>query len=123
LPFRDAERHLRDILESINNIDTFLDDMDFAGYQADPKTRSAVERKMQIISEAAIRLGDDGDDLCPGIDWKGFRGIGNILRHGYDRIDDKIVWDTLKDDLPPLKIAILRALNPPPEPPRSPIGA
>jgi uncharacterized protein with HEPN domain len=120
LPFRDAEQHLRDILESINNIDTFLGDMDFDGYRGDQKTKSAVERQMQIITEAAIRLGDDGDRLCPGVDWKGFRGMGNILRHGYHRIDDKIVWDTVKDELPPVKAAVLRALNPPPASPKSP---
>jgi uncharacterized protein with HEPN domain len=119
LPFRDAEQHLRDILESINNIDTFLGDMDFDVYRGDLKTKSAVERQMQIITEAAVRLGDDGDRLCPGVDWRGFRGMGNILRHGYHRIDDKLVWDTVKEELPPVKAAVLRALNPPPPPPNS----
>jgi uncharacterized protein with HEPN domain len=120
LPFRDAEQHLRDILESINNIDTFLGDMDFDVYRGDLKTKSAVERQMQIITEAAVRLGEDGDRLCPGVDWKGFCGMGNILRHGYHRVDDKVVWDTVKDELPPAKAAVLRALNPPPASPKSP---
>jgi uncharacterized protein with HEPN domain len=111
LPFRDAEPHLRDILESINNIDTFLGDIDFDGYRGDLKTKSAVERQLQIVTEAAVRLGDDGDRLCPGVDWKGFRGMGNVLRHGYHRIDDKIVWDTVKDELPPAKAAVLRAFS------------
>jgi uncharacterized protein with HEPN domain len=111
LPFRDAEQHLRDILESINNIDTFLGNMSFDAYRGDLKTKSAVERQMQIITEAAVRLGEDGDRLCPGVDWKGFRGMGNVLRHGYHRIDDKVVWDTVKDELPPVKAAVLRALN------------
>ena len=119
MPFRDAEQHLRDILESINNIDTFLGDMDFDGYRGDLRTKSAVERQLQIITEAAVRPGDDGDRLCPGVDWEGFRGMGNILRHGYHRIDDKIVWNTVKDELPPVKAAVLRALNPPPAPPKS----
>jgi uncharacterized protein with HEPN domain len=120
LPFRDAEQHLRDILESINNIDTFLGDMDFDVYRKDLRTKSAVERQMQIITEAAVRLGDDGDRLCPGVDWKGFRGMGNILRHGYHRIDDRIVWNTAKDELLPLKTAVLCALNSPPASPESP---
>jgi uncharacterized protein with HEPN domain len=94
--------------------------MDFDVYRGDLKTKSAVERQMQIITEAAVRLGEDGDRLCPGVDWKGFRGMGNILRHGYHRIDDKIVWDTVKDELPPVKAAVLRALNPPPASSKSP---
>jgi uncharacterized protein with HEPN domain len=120
LPFRDAEQHLRDIVESINSIDKFLGDMAFDVCRGDLKTKSAVERQMQIITEAAVRLGDDGDRLCPGVDWKGFRGMGNILRHGYHRIDDKLVWDTVKDELPPVKAAVLRALKRPSAPPKSP---
>ena len=120
MPFRDAEQHLRDILESINSIEKFLGDMDFDVYRGDLKTKSAVERQLQIITEAAVRLGEDGNRLCPGVDWKGFRGMGNVLRHGYHRIDDKVVWDTVKDELPPVKAAVLRALNPPPASPASP---
>ena len=120
MPFRDAEQHLRDILESINNIDTFLGNMDFDVYRGDLKTKSAVERQMQIITEAAVRLGEDGDRLCPSVDWKGFRGMGNVLRHGYHRIDDKIMWGTVKDELPPVKVAVLRALNPPLSSPKFP---
>lgn len=111
MPFRDAGQHLADILESIENIDRFLGDMHFDVYRGDLKTKSAVERQLQIITEAAVRLGEDGDRLCPGVDWKGFRGMGNVLRHGYHRIDDKVVWDTVKHELPPVKAAVLRARN------------
>jgi uncharacterized protein with HEPN domain len=110
LPFRDAYTHFADIQESIENIYGFLGDIDFAAYEKDRKTKSAVERQLQIITEAAIRLGDDGEKLAPGPDWRSFRGMGNILRHGYHRVDDKIVWDTVKIDLPDLKDAITRAL-------------
>lgn len=113
MPFRDARTHLRDIQESIDLIETFLKDMDFKTYQTDFKTKSAVERQMQIITEAAIRLGDDGEVLCPGQHWEGFRGMGNILRHAYHRVDDKIVWDTAKVDLPKLKAAIVFVLSTP----------
>ena len=39
MPFRDPERHLRDILESIDQIDEFVGDMDFATYQGDESER------------------------------------------------------------------------------------
>jgi uncharacterized protein with HEPN domain len=120
LPFRATDQHLRDILESISSIETFLGDIDFDVYRGDLKTKSAVERQLQIITEAAVRLGEDGDRLCPGVDWKGFRGMGNILRHGYHRIDDEVVWNTVKEELPPVKAAVLHALNKSPELPGSP---
>lgn len=39
--------------------------------------------------------------------WKDIAGIGNILRHDYQRVDASIIWKAVKDDLPPLKEALL----------------
>ena len=111
MPFRDVQSHLRDILESINNIELFVGNMEFDAYRDDRKTKSAVERELQIITEAAVRLGDEAETLCPGQDWKGFRGMGNVLRHEYHRVDDGIVWNTVKIELPPLKEAVLSVLS------------
>jgi uncharacterized protein with HEPN domain len=111
LLFRDNTRHLRDILESIDLIELFLDDMSFESYQTDLKTKSAVERQMQIMTEAAIRLGKDAEQIAPGPDWEGFRGMGNLLRHAYHRIDDQIIWNTVKDELPVMREAALNALR------------
>lgn len=111
MPFRDIRTHFLDIVESIGHIDDFLAGMDYGTYRTDRKTRSAVERELQIITEAAIRLGSDAEKLCPGLDWKGFRGMGNVLRHEYHRVDDEIVWETVKAELPPLRKAVLKALE------------
>lgn len=111
MSFRDARNHFRDILESIEHIEMFLEEVDFAAYKADLRTKSAVERQVQIITEAAYRLGDEADALCPGPDWKGLRGMGNLLRHGYHRVDDQIIWDTVKTEFPPLKAAVIKALS------------
>jgi uncharacterized protein with HEPN domain len=53
LPFREVHAHLVDIREGIDNIDSFVKEMDFDAYHADLKTRSAVERQLQIISEVS----------------------------------------------------------------------
>jgi uncharacterized protein with HEPN domain len=102
--------HLEDILDSISLIDQFLSGIDFDSYVEDMKTKSAVERPLQIITEAAYRLGDEADTLCPGPDWKGFMGMGNLLRHAYHRIDDALVWNTVKVELPALRKAITNSL-------------
>lgn len=64
--FRDNPRHLLDILEAIDLIELFLHDMTFESYQTDLKTKSAVELPMQIMTEAAIRLGGDAEHIAPG---------------------------------------------------------
>lgn len=78
---------------------------------ADPLRKSAVERQLQIIIEAAKRLGDDAYALCPNQDWKGFCRMGDVLRHIYHNIDDEIVWDTVKDELPSMKEAAMKAIR------------
>jgi uncharacterized protein with HEPN domain len=70
MPFSGPERHLRDILESIDRIDQFITDIDFGAYEQDEKTKAAVERKLQIITEAVIRLEETvGREAYPEIEW------------------------------------------------------
>jgi len=77
LPFRDEDRSLRDIVDAIGTIETFTSGMNFEAFREDPKTVAAVERKLQIISEAAIRLGSGAESRCPGLPWRDIRGMGN----------------------------------------------
>ena len=99
-------------------IDQFVRGMDLGAFRKDPKTVAAVERKLLLISEAATRLGEDAERLCPDLPWHNIRGIGNWLRHRCDRVDVETVWNTVIDGLPPLKSGVLRALTPPPANPK-----
>lgn len=113
MPFSESDTHLRDILESIRHIERFVEGMDLDAYSQDEKTKSAVERKIQILTEAVIRLESEGPERFPDIDWKAYRGLGNFLRHSYHRVSDEIVWDTIKEDLPSLRAIAEKALLPP----------
>jgi uncharacterized protein with HEPN domain len=114
LPFSESSLSLTDILDAIVAIEQFTQGMDLDSFRQDPKTIAAVERKLQVISEAAVRLGEQAEALCPGLPWRDIRGIGNWLRHQYDRVDIETIWNTLTRDLPPLKAAVHRALSPNP---------
>lgn len=75
------QRLFRDILDAIRLVDQFTSGMDFDAFRSDLMAVAAVERELQIISEAAIRLAEDAERLCPGLPWHDIRGIGNQLRH------------------------------------------
>lgn len=112
MSFRPEQGRLfRDILEAIEMIEQFTSGMEFEDFRTSPMAVAAVERKIQIISEAAIRLGDEAERRCPDQPWRDIRGIGNQLRHAYERIDLNTIWNAITDDLPPLKASITRALN------------
>jgi uncharacterized protein with HEPN domain len=120
LPFNEPTLALADIRDAVAAIEQFTQGMEFDGFREDSKTIAAVERKLQVISEAAVRLGERAEALCPGLPWRDIRGIGNWLRHQYDRVDVEMVWNTVTVDLPSLKAAVNRALisatSAPPEP-------
>jgi uncharacterized protein with HEPN domain len=61
LPFSNPVSAFRAILDAATMIQEFTHGMDFEAFRQDPKTIAAVERKLQIISEAAIRLGDEAE--------------------------------------------------------------
>jgi len=111
LPLNEPSLPLRDILESISKIEMFIAGFDFVEFGNDEKTVAAVERKLQLITEAAFRLGDQAEVLCPGIAWRNIRGMGNWLRHQYDRVDLETVWNTVTIDLPNLKAAVAQELG------------
>jgi len=85
--------------------------MNYEDYVRDFRTRLAIERVVMVVSEAAVRLGDDAEILCPTIPWREIRGIGNWLKHRYDSIEIGTVWNAITDDLPPLKAAATQALE------------
>lgn len=105
------QRWFRDILDAIALIDQFTSGMDFRAFRSDPMAVAAVERKLQIVSEAAIRRGEDAERLCPDLPWRDIRGLGNH-RHAYERIDLITIWNTVVDDLPALKARIEDVLKP-----------
>jgi hypothetical protein len=66
-----------DILDNIRLIQSYLEGMDRAAFEADSRTRDAVERCLERLSEAATKLGSQVDELAPGRQWlSADRGAG-----------------------------------------------
>ena len=102
---------LEDILEVIQMIEEFVKGMELADFQDDPKTRYAVVHALLIISEASRRLSDAVKKRHPDIPWRDVANSGNIYRHQYHSINDRMIWKTVTDRLPPLKRAIKKELD------------
>lgn len=91
---------LRDILENIESIQDYTRGLDLAGFLKSRITIDAVERCLSRISEAAAKIGPVAEEILPGHDWRGIRGIGNRLRHEYDIITDAANWAIVMKRLP-----------------------
>jgi uncharacterized protein with HEPN domain len=116
MPSDRARQWFADIVRAVDLIQSWTRDAGGAdAVMANEMSRSAVERQLLIISEAAIRLSHAEDDiaskLAPEIDWPGVRGMGNVLRHRYDDMDFEIVVDVLANGLTPLRLGCEAALR------------
>lgn len=70
--------------------------------ESDRGFQLAVTRLVEIVGEAATRVSPLGRSEHPEIPWANVIGTRNRLIHGYDRLDLRVLWDTLAIDLPPL---------------------
>jgi len=111
VPSSRAAVRFQDILDNVRLIQSYLTGMDRAAFDADQRTRDAIERCLQRISEAAIKLGPEAEQLAPGPPWQAVRSFGNVLRHAYDQVDPSRIWEIVTRDLPLLEAAATDALR------------
>ena len=89
----DPADSLADIVENAERIAHYLDGVDRAAFAGNGLLRDAVERCMERVCEAAHRLGDHAAVLMPEQPWADIRGMGNRLRHAYDRVSRDVIWN------------------------------
>ena len=106
----DPADSLADIIENAERIEQYLTGVDRAGFAGNGLLRDAVERCMERVCEAAHRLGEHAAELMPNQPWGDIRGMGNRLRHAYDRISLDVIWIAARSDLPNLAVDARRAL-------------
>jgi len=105
----EIKKYLFDIQTSIDSINSYLgDNRDFNAYKTNKLLKRAIERELEIVGEAAGRI----LKIDPGFPIENARKIvdlRNWVIHGYDIIDDVIIWGIISIQLPILKdqVAVL----------------
>jgi uncharacterized protein with HEPN domain len=99
------------MLEAIERIRRHVRGFTAQRFAADEKTRDAVERCLERLSEAARKLGDTLDAKYPEVELQKLRQLGSVLRHDYDEVDPALVWRTIAHRLDPLEAACRRELK------------
>ena len=92
MPSKDPIQRFEDILENISRIEEFTAGLDLEAFGHNAQTFYAVKHALLIISEGAKKLDPTAEELCPALPWPSVRGIGNLLRHEYDRVDIARIW-------------------------------
>lgn len=102
---------LADIIENATRIEIYIASMDQSSFEQNGMVRDAVERYLERICEATFRLGDKASELIPHQPWSDIRGLGNRLRHAYDRLDSDTIWRTVSQRVPALSTDAQTALD------------
>jgi uncharacterized protein with HEPN domain len=92
--------HLNDILNAAQAVRGFVSGRTFDDYSSNELIRSAVERKFEVMGEALNRIGHEEPEILTHIrNHRDIISFRNILIHGYESIDDKVVWGVIDEDL------------------------
>jgi len=108
---REILKYLLDIQVSINSIFDYLgENRDFNHYKANKLLRRGVERELEIIGEATNRILKIDENIALS-NAKRIVSLRNWVIHGYDRVDDTIIWGIISRDVPLLKTEVEPLLN------------
>jgi uncharacterized protein with HEPN domain len=102
---------ISDILECIAKIRRYTKGYTFDDFEEDEKTIDSVLRNLEIIGEAARHVPADVKEQYPEIPWAEMLTMRNIVIHEYHGVNLQIIWQTLKEDLPPLVSTLKRILQ------------
>ncbi|WP_367356375.1 DUF86 domain-containing protein [Mesotoga sp.] len=98
---------LEDIIDSIERITAYVENMSYDEFTADLKTQDAVIRNIEIIGEAAKQLPYNFTVAHSDIPWRAIAGTRDRLIHDYSGVNFDIVWAVIVNDLPSLRARLI----------------
>ncbi len=93
---------LQHMLDAAERIVAFAADVSDEQFQEDEQLNLAIIRLLEILGEAANSISDKLQEEYSDVPWREIAGIRNRLIHGYFDVDLNIVWQIIKQDIPPL---------------------
>ena len=102
---------IRHILESINDIESFSENLSKEQLGKNKLKQYAIIRATEIIGEAVSNLPKSFRKLYPRVPWREIVGTRDKMIHHYFGVNLDIVWDIIKKDLPKLKEQIEKILK------------
>jgi uncharacterized protein with HEPN domain len=102
---------LQDIVESIEKIKSYTEEMSLELFTNDDKTIDAVIRNFEIIGEATNRIPNQIKEEFNEINWHRIKGFRNRLVHDYMGVDLGIIWEIIENDIDELHNQILEIIE------------
>ena len=108
----DDASFLWDMLDAARAVRDFVSGRSYDDYQGDRMLRAAVERHVQVIGEAAMKVSRAFREAHAEVPWQGIIAQRHVLVHEYGEIEDPLIWKVATVTIGEL-IALLEPLLPP----------
>jgi len=108
---RDEMLYLHHILDAINTVAEYLQDVNEERFNNTRLLQDGVIRQIEIVGEAVRHISNDIRRTYPEIPWQDVAGMRDKLIHDYFGVDLEKVWLTAQEDLPALKQQVVRILK------------
>lgn len=103
------DEYLGHIVQAIDRVHRYVEDMVELTFLQDEKTQDAVIRNFEVIGEASNNIKKYHPDFVvqhPEVPLNFAYEMRNALAHGYFKIDFEVVWKTIHTDLPELRTQV-----------------
>jgi uncharacterized protein with HEPN domain len=111
MPSEKDSATLHEMLDHIELAEKFAHGRSVESFRHDLMPLYAIVRCLEVISEASRRLSGELKARHGRIPWDEMAAAGNFYRHKYENVSPERVWKTLREDLPILRVAIVRELE------------
>lgn len=111
MPERKPSVYIGDILNSIDHIQQYSSNLSFEEFLSNFMALEACLYNIQVIGEAVTKIPDDIKEANPAIPWVLIKGMRNRLIHEYFGTDFQLVWNVIRNELPPLKSELENILS------------
>jgi uncharacterized protein with HEPN domain len=102
---------VKHMINAIEKIQSYTQGMDEERFYQDQKTIDAVERNFEILGEASSHIPEDIQNQYSHIEWRKIKSMRNFVIHDYDDVEHDILWETIRQNLPDLKISLEKILE------------
>ena len=109
-PVRDRER-LQHIIEAADTIMEHTKGVSFETFLSDKLLYGALIYYTMVIGEAGYKLSHEFTDKYNDTPWSDIVGMRHHIVHGYYKVDNRVVWNIITNDIPALRVRVQKYLD------------